>query len=220
MKKFLLTILLCFCIATYLQADNLIFHIGGGLSSHYGGSTRNIGAFRIGMGYDIRLPQSWSIEPAAYFYAKGWKDKNKEVPMYDEDGNLVYDDNGNLITGVMNVTSNTNYLEIPILVHYHLTLPSEHIMTFSAGPYAAYGIGGNSKTSGDTEQSGADRFYHSHSTFSQDNVHRFDAGITAGISYCFTESIEAGFSCDFGLTNVKREGSKNVSAIITLSYRF
>ena len=159
MKKFLLTILLCFCIATYLQADNLIFHIGGGLSSHYGGSTRNIGAFRIGMGYDIRLPQSWSIEPAAYFYAKGWKDKNKEVPMYDEDGNLVYDDN-------------------------------------------------------------ADRFYHSHSTFSQDNVHRFDAGITAGISYRFTESIEAGFSCDFGLTNVKREGGKNVSTIITLSYRF
>ena len=74
MKKFLLTILLCFCIATYLQADNLIFHIGGGLSSHYGSSTRNIGAFRIGMGYDIRLPQSWSIMPRV------GKTKTKKFP--------------------------------------------------------------------------------------------------------------------------------------------
>ena len=50
--------------------------------------------------------------------AKGWKDRDRQVFVYDEDGHVVLDEEGQPMTGFMNVTSNTNYVEIPVLINY------------------------------------------------------------------------------------------------------
>lgn len=202
-----------------LSAQNLFFEAGGGIASHYGG-TRSIGAFRIGLSYEYELGLHWSVKPGLMYYAKGWKDKNKEVLVYDDDGNVQLDEDGKEIKGVMNVTSNTNYIELPILVNYNISLAGYNDLLLSAGPYIAYGIGGKAKTYGDTEQSGAARYYYSHSTFDQDDMHRFDAGITAGATLLFNEHYCIGVLGDFGLTNVTTGGSKNLALIVTLAYKF
>jgi len=202
-----------------VNAQTLIFEVGGGLASHYG-SSRSIGAFRLGLGYELELDRQWSVTPSLVYYAKGWKDKNQEVLVYDEKGNVQFDKDGNEIKGVMNVTSNTNYVELPVVMNYRIALDNIHTLIFSMGPYVAYGIGGNAKTYGDTKQTGAARYYYAQSTFSQDNMHRFDAGLTTGVNYSFTEDFTAGVLTDFGLAKVNTSGSKNLSVVISLAYRF
>lgn len=207
-----------FVCLTYISAQHLIFHTGGGLTSHYGGSTKNIGAFKIGAGYEFELNQTLSIEPSLLFYAKGWKDKDKTVLIYDAQGNVVYDDLGNPMTGKMNVTSNTNYLVLPIVFNYYIPLSIPNYIIFTAGPYVAYGVGGKVKTRGDTSASGAARYYYDHNTFSQSDMHHFDAGITTGIGYEFNRQFDAGIETDFGLVNVNTAGAKNFSILLTLAY--
>lgn len=219
MKRTLSLLSLLLFLVLSAPAQNLVFHLGGGLASHYGGSTRNIGAFKIGLGYEIEMNGLWSIEPGIVYFAKGWKDKDSEVTVYDDEGNVVYDDNGNAMRGEMNVTSNTNYIEVPVLFNYYVPLGSPHYLAFSAGPYVAIGVGGKAKTSGDTEQEGAARYYYEHSTFDQPDMHRFDAGITVGISYELNRQFDAGVRADFGLANVSRSGAKNIAVLLSFAYR-
>lgn len=214
-----LFLLLLLPVAAESKAQDWVLRVGGGLSSHYGSSTRNIGAFRIGAGYDIPLNALWSIEPAVYYFAKGWKDKDQEVPAYDDKGNYVYDEDGNQVMGLMNVTSNANYIEIPVLLHYKWETNRDNNVLFSFGPYAAYGIGGKTKVSGDTEQTGVKRYYYDHSTFGQTGMHRFDAGLSIGASYRFAQQFEVGVLCDLGLTRTSRQGGKNMAVVLTLAYR-
>ena len=151
MKRALLPFVLALTSLT-LWAQHPVLKLGGGWASHYGGSTRNVGAIKIGVGYEVELGGLWSVEPGVYYMAKGWKDRDRQVIVYDEDGEIVYDDEGNIVTGLMNVTSNTNYVELPVLVNYYVPLSTAHYLSFSAGPYVAWGVGGKAKTSGDTEQ--------------------------------------------------------------------
>jgi hypothetical protein len=200
-------------------AQNVVFHAGGGWASRYDSETRLIGAFKLGLGYEIEMNGMWSIEPSLVYYAKGWKNKDRVVNLYDDDGNLVYDDNGNVRTGKMNVTCNANYIELPVMFNYYITLSQPHYLVLSAGPYAAVGVGGKTKTRGDTEQKGAERFFYSHSTFDLSDMHRFDAGLSVGVAYELNRKFDAGFSADFGLTNVNDAGRKNVSVILSLAYK-
>ena len=158
MMKKLLTLALLLLSMASASAQYLVFHVGGGLASHYGGSTRNIGAFKVGAGFEVELSQTLSIEPSLLYYAKGWKDHDLTVPLLDDEGHQLYDDNGNARYGKMNVTTNTNYIVLPVLLNYYLPLGRPHYIVFSAGPYAAYGVGGKQKTKGDTSRSGAERY--------------------------------------------------------------
>ncbi|MBP3764941.1 MAG: PorT family protein [Bacteroidaceae bacterium] len=219
MKRALLPFVLALTSLT-LWAQHPVLKLGGGWASHYGGSTRNVGAIKIGVGYEVELGGLWSVEPGVYYMAKGWKDRDRQVIVYDEDGEIVYDDEGNIVTGLMNVTSNTNYVELPVLVNYYVPLSTAHYLSFSAGPYVAWGVGGKAKTSGDTGQTGAARFYHEHPTFSQSDMHRFDAGITAAVGYEFNRQWAAALTSDFGLANVSRSGAKNIAILLQVAYKF
>lgn len=217
-RKFGWTVLLLL-LSCGVSAQTLIFEVGGGLASHYG-SSRTIGAFRLGLGYELELDNQWSVTPSLVYYAKGWKDKNQEVLVYDDKGNVQLDKEGNEMKGVMNVTTNTNYVELPVVLNYRIAMDNVHNVVISAGPYVAYGVGGEAKTYGDTKQTGAARYYYTHPIFSQKNMHRFDTGITAGANYSFTQQFSAGVLADFGLANVDTSGSKNLSMVVSLAYRF
>ena len=200
MKRALLPFVLALTSLT-LWAQHPVLKLGGGWASHYGGSTRNVGAIKIGVGYEVELGGLWSVEPGVYYMAKGWKDRDRQVIVYDEDGEIVYDDEGNIVTGLMNVTSNTNYVELPVLVNYYVPLSTAHYLSFSAGPYVAWGVGGKAKTSGDTGL-------------------RFDAGITAAVGYEFNRQWAAALTSDFGLANVSRSGAKNIAILLQVAYKF
>ena len=219
MKQIYVTSILLLLLLPMVQAQNIIFKVGGGWASHSNSDTRNIGAFKLGASYELELNGMWGIETGLYYFAKGWKDKDKTVIVYDENGNEVVDDDGNVLMGKMNVTSNANYIELPIQVNYYIPLSVGNYLSLSAGPYFAYGIGGKAKTSGDTERIGVERLYHEHSTFSQHGMHRFDTGIQTAISYEWNRRFSVGISADWGLTKVSTNGAKNISYILTLAYK-
>ena len=219
MKLKLLTISAVAACAFTVHAQRVNFGVGGGISSHYGGSARNVGAVRLGVSYEHEIPGNFSIEPGVFFYAKGYKDRNEKVFVRDDKGNIVNDENGNPKTGVKNVSTAKYYVEVPVLANCYVELSPLHYMEFSAGPYAAVGVGGKRKTRGDTDKEGQDRFYYEKSTFKEKGVRRFDYGITAGISYEFNRMFAVGAQADFGMADFRSSGGKSISGIITFSYR-
>lgn len=195
-------------------AQRVSFKIGGGVASRTDGM-RVVGNFRIGVGCSWDLDHHWGFEPSVLYVIKGWKNHDKEVLIYDEGGEIVLDEEGNAMTGVMNVTTGANYIEMPLDVHYRLDK-----FTFLAGPYIACGIGGKAETSGDTEAHGAERFYHAHSTFSETGMHRLDVGVGCGVDYDITEQFRIGIRGEMGLTKVCTSGGRNQSLAVCLAYCF
>lgn len=204
------------CVAS---AQRVNFMVGGGLSSHFGGSTRSIGAVKAGVSYEHELPGNVSIEPGVFFYAKGFEDRNVSVPMLDADGNPVYDADGKELMGVKNVSTSAFYVEVPVMANYYVELAPLHYLELSAGPFASVGVGGKRKTRGDTDEEGARRYYYERSTFKAPGVRRFDCGIACGVAYEFSRMLAVGVQADFSLTKFRRSGGRNVAGIATLSYR-
>jgi len=219
LMKQLVAILIFVLVPVVVSSQRLVFHAGGGWASHYGGSSKSVGAFKIGASVEFEMSQKLTIEPGLLYFSKGWKDHDKTVTLYDDNGNEVLDNNGNVRTAQMNVTSKTNYIVLPVMFNYYIPLTLPHYIYLSAGPYVAYGIGGKVRVSGDTSQYGAARFYYDNDTFDQSTVHRFDAGVSVGVGYEFNRLINAGIEGNFGLTDVTTYGRKNFSVMLTLGYR-
>ena len=184
-----------------VHAQRVNFTIGGGISSHTGSSTDNVGAFKLGASYEYEIPGNFSIEPGVFFYAKGYKDKNESVYMRDDKGNIVNDEDGNPLMGVKNVSTGKFYVEVPVMANYYLEVAPLHYIEFSAGPYAAVGVGGK------------------RNTFKEKGTRRFDCGISAGVAYEFNRIFAVGVQTDFGFINFRKDGGKNISGILTFSYR-
>ena len=213
--------LLLFCTLWPLcvEAQNLQFRVGGGLATHYG-QAENVGAFKVGLGYEIEFDQHWTFTHGIAVYGKGWKDPNQTVYVFDDNGNQLFDeDTGLPLQGVRNRSAAANYLQLPLLLTYYLRTGEARYAVLSAGPYVAYGISGKQKTKGDTEQTGAQKLYYERKTFSEPGVHRFDGGIEAFAGYQFSSGITLGVEADFGLARFNSAGRRNLSALITLGYR-
>ena len=50
-------------------------------------------------------------------------------------------------------------------------------------------------------------------------MNRFDGGISAGVAYEFSRMFAVGVEADFGVFNFNSDGAKNISGIITFSYK-
>ena len=206
------------CAPTYGQ-EHFVFRVGGGVASNYGGNTRNVGAFNIGLGYEYELDQKWSVEPSVLFFSKGWKDRTQTVPARDDNGNLVYDEEGHQVFGKKGTKSYAYYIEVPVVANYYIHLSSPHYLNLTAGPYVAIGVGGNTETYGDTDRQGAQRFYYKEKTFDLDGVHRFDAGVTLGVGYEYDRRINLSLNTNLGLLRVSPTGGKNYSLFFAFAYR-
>lgn len=218
MKHHILPLLLLLPLTATAQGIHLKF--GGGLSSHYG-SDQMIGAFKIGIGYEVELTQHWSFTPGIEVYGKGAKNPNQTAYVFDPNHNQLYNpDTGQPLTGIINRSATQNYLEVPLLISYYLrTAPSSYIIV-SAGPYLAYGLSGKQKTKGDTQQSGSQRYYYEQKTFNEPGTHRFDCGVQTYLGYQFPSSVSVGLEADWGIAKFNTAGRRNVSALIALGYKF
>ena len=217
MRK-ILFLLLFIPVATYAQ--NLHLKFGGGFSSHYG-RAQVVGAFKLGLGYEIEFNQHWSFTPSLEVYGKGWKDPNETVFVFDREGNQMFDEEtGKPLLGIKNRTATQNYIEVPLLFSYYWRMGESRYVVLSAGPYVAYGVGGKQKTKGDTEQSGVERYFYENKTFDEPGTHRFDYGVQTLVGYQFPSSITVGVEADWGIGKFNASGSRNVSALVSLGYKF
>ena len=219
MKRLVLIFAAMMITAAGMWAQRVNFKVGGGIASHYGSGTRSIGAFKLGVSYEHELNGNFSIEPGAFFYVKGYEDKDERVFMRDQDGNILYDDDNNPRTGLKNSSVNANYIEVPVMFNYYLEISPLNYIEFSAGPYVAYGVGGKRKVRGDTDKEAGERFFYTKKIFDEMGVHRFDGGITAAVNYEFNRMFAVGAEADFGVFNFNSGGAKNITGIITFSYR-
>lgn len=217
MRK-ILFLLLFIPVAAYAQ--NLHLKFGGGFSSHYG-RAQVVGAFKLGLGYEIEFNQHWSFTPSLEVYGKGWKDPNETVFVFDREGNQMFDEEtGKPLLGIKNRTATQNYIEVPLLFSYYWRMGESRYVVLSAGPYVAYGVGGKQKTKGDTEQSGVERYFYENKTFDEPGTHRFDYGVQTFVGYQFPSSITVGVEADWGIGKFNASGSRNVSALVSLGYKF
>lgn len=199
-------------------AQTVQFKVGGGLASHYG-SSESVGAYKIGVGYEYEFDQRWTFSPSLIFYGKGWKNPDKLVPIVDLQDQPVYNADGSQKQGVMSVSSTAYYVELPLVFNYYLRTGAARYLVFSAGPYVAYGVGGNVKIKGDTQLSGSERFFYQERTFGVTGTHRWDAGLQAGVGYQLGGGLIVGLAGDFGLLKFSDDGAKNISGLLTLTYK-
>lgn len=115
------------------------------------------------------------------------------------------------------ITANPMYLQVPVHFGYKLDITDNSRLVVSAGPYAAYGIGGKYKlTVGDTSIS-TDFFGDE-----EDGVFkRFDFGVGLSVGYEF-DRFKAAIGYDFGLVNISYGNNdvKTQNAFLTFGYRF
>lgn len=216
-KWFIIPFLFC---ATNAVAQNLHFKIGGGLSSHYGRSSQVVGAFKIGLGYEIELSQHWAFTPSLEVYGKGWKDPNEEVFVFDDETHdQLFNEDGTPMKGIMSRSATQNYIEVPLLFSYFIRTGEARYVVLTAGPYVAYGVSGKQKTKGDTQQSGGERYFYERKTFNEPGTHRFDYGVQTFVGYQFPTSFTIGLEADWGVGKFSSTGKRNVSALISLGYK-
>lgn len=215
----LLILLLILAAATPAAAQNLHLKLGGGLASRYG-SDKAVGAYKIGMGYEVEFDQHWTLTPQLLFYGKGWQDPERAVPVINDDGTPMLDDNGQQAYSTMSRSTAACYVELPLMLSYYIRVGEARYIVLSAGPYTALGVNGKIKTRGDGSRIGSEKLFYSSPTFGHEGLRRFDAGIQSFAGYQFGSGLILGMEADWGLVKTRRNGKRNLSGLISLSYKF
>lgn len=187
-------------IASLAGAQNFSFNVKGGLNlSNLSGDVEDNKVkpgFHIGVGADYNFAPNMAIQSALLYSAKGAK--------ADLEG--------------IDITLNANYLQLPVHFAYKIDAAPGTKVVLHAGPYIAYGVGGEIKG----KESGVTVAI---DTFDGDIglMKRLDAGLGLGVSTEFAP-ILLDLGWDMGLINVARdsgnESVKNQNAYLTKGYRF
>lgn len=194
--------------------------LGGGMSwapmsekgSDEGFDNKGLFVGKIGFGAEIPVSQNFSVMPSLELAMKGGKYEAKD----DEES----------ISSKLNVT----YLQIPVMAAYRLSLNDRLNMTLKAGPYFAYGLSGNMKTTVDinnvTETEKADIF--SDKEMGGKAADRFDVGGILGVDFEYHRFV-VGAELECGFTDMYKASDpsdnysvkiKNLAAYVTVGYKF
>lgn len=172
--------------------------------------------FHLGVILDWGLSESFYIQPGLYFATRGAK-------LEESDEDYKFETKYQL-----------NYLELPILASYRISLGENTQWHINAGPYLAYGLGGKVKweASYDGESESGD--YKAFGTSDEDDeegdekggLKRFDAGLSFGTGIS-VKKMYFGVVYDLGLTNIADKDEwgddykiKNRNFAITVGYTF
>lgn len=197
--------------------------VGTGLASMWGKNTEENAkfAYKVGVGMEYGFNKTWALQPSLNFVSKGAKEDGKDLGK---------------------ATVNMLYLELPVMLSARLHLTKTSNLVISGGPYVAYGVGG--KTSVDVwlsipSSTGFQKVHQKYklNTFgSMTNGNmgckRFDAGIGLGIAYEYRRivvglegqlglvKIHDGFSELIDMKELEDNALKNLSAFVTVGYKF
>ncbi len=186
----LLVIFITTSVSIYSQ-DTWFIKFGLNSSSYWdknptGSKEKN--GYMFGIGIESQIKHSdFSVAPAFEIISKG--SSGTEDSYYGAAINAVY-------------------LEVPLDFIYHLRLVKNNYLTFAAGPYMAYGIGGD--TSYQNQSIG---------TFDEcTGIDIIDLGLNFGMGYEYKRLLLNG-SCDLGLKKIASNSPKNISFIISMGFK-
>lgn len=225
--KFVLRICVVFILLgakAYAQSP-LSFQVqaGAGLASMWGKNTEENAkfAYKVGVGMEYGFNKTWALQPSLNFVSKGAKEDGKDLGK---------------------ATVNMLYLELPVMLSARLHLTKTSNLVISGGPYVAYGVGG--KTSVDVwlsipSSTGFQKVHQKYKlntfgsmTDGNMGCKRFDAGIGLGIAYEYRRivvglegqlglvKIHDGFSELIDMKELEDNALKNLSAFVTVGYKF
>lgn len=163
------------------------------------------------IGADLEIPvekvsENFFIQPSLLFLSKGDKcSKSSNVG----DGDVA----------TVETTENAIFLEIPVMAGYRLNIAENFNLTFNAGPYFAFGLGGKSKLGMDSGLWGSSiGGGYEINTF--DSMKRFDFGIGLGIGFEILQSWSIGMNYDLGFVPVVDGGGKHRALLLSVGYKF
>lgn len=115
------------------------------------------------------------------------------------------------------ITANLNYLQLPIHIGYNIPVSEGLSVNLHAGPYLAYGIGGQTKTKVDgTEISDIDAFG------DKGTNENFEFGLSGGVGLGLG-AININLGYEYGLSNSSKVDGisiHNNNAYLSLGYKF
>ncbi|MCL1608397.1 MULTISPECIES: porin family protein [Mediterranea] len=174
-------------VISFSQDINFHAKAGVGFANFTGDANGDpLFSYKVGVGMNIGLGGHWELHPDLFFVRKGTTSSIGE--------NIE----GTLFT--LKQTINANYLELPIMAAYRISLPSTNVV-LNAGPYLAYGLNGKYKFEAGEEKTKIN-------TFGKDALKRFDCGLGVGVAFEFGKFI-AGIDANFGLANIAPSGKDN-----------
>lgn len=182
---------------------------GVGISNWYGDDADGTDAkfaWKIGIGTEFSLGQNFILQPSLMFINEGMKANN---------GTLIMNNK----TLVGDITSQEDYLQLPIMFGYRINVDKGTNIVFTAGPYLAYGIAGKTKGEVKTSIASASTKY---DTFGDDgmDMKTFDAGIGCGVTGEF-DNFLIGIDGHLGLTDLQDDfKAHNMGAYLTVGYKF
>lgn len=198
----LVAVAMIFCVAVNAQVS---LGVKAGVNlSNYGGDIDDTDAKA---GFNVGLTAEFGL-PLTSMYILSGLELNTKGAKYEEGG--------------YKLTSNAMYLQLPVHFGYRISALETFGVSFHAGPYIAYGIGGKTKIEGVKFD-----------TFGDDGLKEFDFGLGLGVNAEFSK-LSVGIGYDFGLANIARNIEmeigdlnlksdvkvRNMNAYLSVGYKF
>lgn len=144
--------------------------------------------YQVGAVVDWNLIRSLSLETGLYYIQKGFKLELEYSPSYTQSYNY-----------------SPNYLEVPLLLSYHIKLSDSSQFHFNAGGYYSFGLKGSDET-----------FFNKNTGYKTS-----DLGVSMGVSVTYTH-FYAGANYERSLANISNSETKayNSSIVVSLGYNF
>ena len=162
---------------------------------------------KIGVGIDIPMTSLVSFQSGLSWVSKGAK--------YDYAGSIP------ALGSNLEVKSNQNYFQMPLLAAFHLGTGSNFDLVLKAGPYLALGVCGKTEVEYDDLTVGWNTFDDSKVGDQKiAGLHRFDAGIITGVDFDFS-SWYVGCDAEFGLCKLASgDAPHNFAFFVNFGYKF
>lgn len=163
--------------------------------------------YQIGVGADFSVYQNnllnLSVRPGVRFSGKGTR--TSQTPTTTPEANPA-------TTGA--VTTNLNFVELPVLVNANFDLADNFKVYANAGPYLGLFVGGNQLTN-------APKATSQKIAMSNTNYNKFEAGINIGAGIEFSRVL-MGVDTSCNLTNYTKaqQPSQLISFAFNVGYRF
>ncbi len=172
--------------------------------------------YQFGVLGEYNLPKSFFIESGLLLTSKGLKT--------EESGRWDINEDGFIDEGTLKSNWNALYLEIPVTAGYRVVVNDDFKISFNAGPYIAYGIGGKIAAEIDAYMyypSGKEHVEDKDKTdtFSDISLKRFDLGLLGAVAGEY-KKIKLSIGYEYGLLDIS-QGSNSVNTrnvFITLGY--
>jgi len=208
MKKLLLVICLALVSTGAFAQVNIGIKAGIGMTNFIGDENAQAKlGFKLGVVSDILITDVVFIQPSLMLSAKGAQYKSGAMGIIKND-----------------MSVNSLYIELPVLVGAKIWFDSYKRISLGAGPYIAYGVGGQTVYDGRILGADIDR---STPTFGDIvSMNRFEAGIAAAATY-ESGNFFAGVDVNMGLTKLATamsplisDNAKNMTATIIVGFKF